>query len=88
MGLCRPIPAWQCELHSARIAAQWWAVSSLFPPSVARGSEKHELETEFPGVNFDDASFSETDQLWSATREPLPELQVTRAARCPRVSMS
>lgn len=37
--------------------------------------EKHELETEFPGVNFDDASFSETDQLWSATREPLPELQ-------------
>ena len=32
----RPIPAWQCELHSARKAAQWGAASSLFPPPVAR----------------------------------------------------
>ena len=34
----RPILASQCDLHSARIAAQWWAASSLFPPSVARGT--------------------------------------------------
>ena len=32
----RPILASQCDLHSARIAAQWWAASSLFPSSVAR----------------------------------------------------
>ena len=34
----RPILASQCDLHSARIAAQWWAASSFFPPSVARGT--------------------------------------------------
>ena len=34
----RPIRAWRCELHSARIAAQWWAASSLFPSPVARGA--------------------------------------------------
>ena len=32
-----PTHARQCELHSARVAAQWWAASSLFPPPVARG---------------------------------------------------
>ena len=34
---CRRLLARQCELHSARIAAQWRAASSLFPPTVARG---------------------------------------------------
>ena len=34
----RPILASQCDLHVTRIAAQWWAASSFFPPSVARGT--------------------------------------------------
>ena len=34
--MCRFL-ARQCELHSARIAAQWLAASSLFPSLVARG---------------------------------------------------
>ena len=34
---CRRFLALQCELHSVRIAAQWWAASSPFPTPVARG---------------------------------------------------
>ena len=37
ISLSRPIPTWQCYLHSGRTADQWGAASSLFPPSVARG---------------------------------------------------
>ena len=40
-GVMPPIPAWQCALHSARIAAQWWAASSyLFPAPFARGGRQ------------------------------------------------
>ena len=39
IGDMSPIPALQCALHSARIAAPWGAASSLFPPSVVRGCE-------------------------------------------------
>ena len=38
-GLWGPIPASQCALLSATLAAQWWAEPSLFPPSVVRGLE-------------------------------------------------
>ena len=33
----RPIPAWQCARHSATLASQWWAESSVLPPLGARG---------------------------------------------------
>ena len=32
-----PIPASQCALHSATLAAQWWAVPSVLLPSDACG---------------------------------------------------
>ena len=32
-----PATSRQCELHGARVAAPWWAASSLSPSSVARG---------------------------------------------------
>ena len=38
-----PIPAWQCALHSATLAAQWWSEPPLFPPSVAPGM-RHRLD--------------------------------------------
>ena len=37
IGVWRPIPARHCDLHSASLAALWWPVPALFPPSVARG---------------------------------------------------
>ena len=40
-----PIPIPQCGLHSATLAAQWWAVSTLLPPPVARGPRSQETET-------------------------------------------
>ena len=34
------IPASRCDPHTATLAAQWWAGSSLVPPSVARGTRR------------------------------------------------
>ena len=32
-----PVPASQCDLNTATLAAQWWVGSSVCPPFVARG---------------------------------------------------
>ena len=36
-----PVSASQRDRHAATQAAQWWAGSSLLPPSVARGVRAH-----------------------------------------------
>ena len=47
-----PIPARQCDLHGARIAAQWqWCVvSSSFLPLVARGDRRRAGDDPAAGV--------------------------------------